>query len=261
MNTYYDELISNLFGFMFGAFLFFIIIIFIISLLMIIARWKIFTKAKEDGWKSIIPIYADWTLCKIVGLSPYWIIELFAVSFISGFVSEIAGNDSVMSDLFNIVVAANSFYYYIILNVSLAKSYGKQSVFSVVLFLLPVIGYPILGFGKAEYVGQMPCNDPVMKFIRDTLNIKDDGTGRNNSTNTNNSVQSTIVTPQNNNFQVNQSSQINQSNNFSTNINSVANEQINSTNLMDQQRKFCPNCGNQLNDDDIYCQKCGTKVN
>ena len=29
-------------------------------LLQIIANWRIFIKAGEDGWKSIIPIYGDY---------------------------------------------------------------------------------------------------------------------------------------------------------------------------------------------------------
>ena len=34
---------------------------------MIVALWKIFTKAGEPGWKSIIPIYNIIMLLKIVG--------------------------------------------------------------------------------------------------------------------------------------------------------------------------------------------------
>ena len=34
-----------------------IVVGLIVSIIMIIARWKIFTKAGEEGWKAIIPIY------------------------------------------------------------------------------------------------------------------------------------------------------------------------------------------------------------
>lgn len=33
------------------------IIVSIVAILLIVAQWKIFTKAGEKGWKSIIPIY------------------------------------------------------------------------------------------------------------------------------------------------------------------------------------------------------------
>ena len=34
---------------------------FIFYILQVIAYWKIFTKAGEEGWKSIIPIYNYFT--------------------------------------------------------------------------------------------------------------------------------------------------------------------------------------------------------
>ena len=37
----------------------------IFAVLTIIARWKIFTKAGEAGWKSIIPIYSDYIEWKL----------------------------------------------------------------------------------------------------------------------------------------------------------------------------------------------------
>lgn len=36
-------------------------------LLQIIANWRIFTKAGEAGWKSIIPIYGDYISYKTHG--------------------------------------------------------------------------------------------------------------------------------------------------------------------------------------------------
>ena len=38
----------------------------VISILTIVAHWKMFTKAGVEGWKSIIPIYSDYVLYKIV---------------------------------------------------------------------------------------------------------------------------------------------------------------------------------------------------
>ena len=34
----------------------------------------------------------------------------------------------------------------------LSKRFGKDEGFTIGLFLLPIIFYPILGFGKAEYI-------------------------------------------------------------------------------------------------------------
>ena len=92
-------------------------------ILMIAACWKIFTKAGQPGWASIIPIYNWYILCKIVGRPGWWVILLLIpfVNFIVG----------------------------IILCIDLAKSFGKGVGFGIGLILLGVIFFPILGFGSA----------------------------------------------------------------------------------------------------------------
>ena len=35
--------------------------------LQVIANWKIFTKAGEEGWKSLIPVYSNYVSFKING--------------------------------------------------------------------------------------------------------------------------------------------------------------------------------------------------
>ncbi|HEY2679727.1 MAG TPA: DUF5684 domain-containing protein [Candidatus Udaeobacter sp.] len=97
------------------------------TVLMIVACWKIFTKAGQPGWASIIPIYNWYILCKIVGRPGWWVILLLIpfVNFIIG----------------------------IILCIDLAKSFGKGVGFGIGLVLLSVIFFPILGFGSAQYQG------------------------------------------------------------------------------------------------------------
>jgi hypothetical protein len=51
-----------------------IIIGVLIALLLIVAMWKVFTKAGQPGWASIIPIYNLYVWCKIVGRPGWWII-------------------------------------------------------------------------------------------------------------------------------------------------------------------------------------------
>ena len=47
-----------------AAYWFLIVVLVVIS---IIASWKIFTKAGEPGWASLIPIYNTYVMIKIVG--------------------------------------------------------------------------------------------------------------------------------------------------------------------------------------------------
>src|SRR5439155_10323147 len=48
----------------------------LVALLLIVAMWKVFTKAGQPGWATIIPIYNLYIWCKIVGRPGWWIILL-----------------------------------------------------------------------------------------------------------------------------------------------------------------------------------------
>lgn len=105
---------------------------FIISVLTIIANWKIFTKAGEKGWKSLIPIYGTVVLFRIAGVSPLLILG-YLVAWIP-----------VVGPL--ITLGITIYVYH-----KLAKAFGQDAGFTVGLVLLNTIFMLILGFGKAEY--------------------------------------------------------------------------------------------------------------
>ncbi len=44
-----------------------LIVELLVALLVIVAMWKVFTKAGRPGWAAIIPIYNMYVWCKIVG--------------------------------------------------------------------------------------------------------------------------------------------------------------------------------------------------
>lgn len=103
------------------------VIYLIIGLLMIIAMWKIYTKAGKPGWAVIIPIYNAIVLLEIVDKPLWWIILM-------------------LIPLVNVIIS-------IIVTVELAKKFGQSVGFAIGLILLPIIFYPILGFGGAKYSG------------------------------------------------------------------------------------------------------------
>jgi hypothetical protein len=98
-----------------------------VAVFMIAAMWKIFTKAGQPGWASLIPIYNMYIWCKIVGRPGWWVILLF-IPFV------------------NFVIA-------IILCIDLAKSFGKGVGFGIGIILLGIVFLPILAFGSAQYQG------------------------------------------------------------------------------------------------------------
>lgn len=94
------------------------------ALLMIVVWWRLFEKAGQAGWKSIIPIYNVWTVCKIAnsfGSAIGW----FIGSIIPGI---------------NIIVLA-------ILRWKFASRYTNSTGLRLLYFFFPFIGGLILAFG------------------------------------------------------------------------------------------------------------------
>lgn len=107
------------------------IVIITIVILTIIAMWKIFTKAGKPGWASIVPIYNAVVLFQIVGLNP-WLLLLCIIP--------------VINSIAMLVLS-------IMMNIRLAKAFGKSTGFAVGLIFLNTVFTLILGFGDSKYVG------------------------------------------------------------------------------------------------------------
>lgn len=102
------------------------IVLLILGVVMIIANWKIYTKAGKPGWASIVPVYNYVVLFQIAKMSP-WLILLLLVP------------------IANVVVL-------IMLYVNLAKAFGKSSGFAVGLIFLNLIFTLILAFDDSKYI-------------------------------------------------------------------------------------------------------------
>ncbi|MCQ4794473.1 DUF5684 domain-containing protein [Anaerofustis stercorihominis] len=100
--------------------------LFIITVLLIIAWWRIFEKAGEAGWKALIPLYNTYILYKI-SMGSGWYFILLMIPFV------------------NIAV-------YILMCMGLARSFGKGIGFTLGLIFLSNIFMLILGYGSSEYL-------------------------------------------------------------------------------------------------------------
>ncbi len=110
-----------------GGDIFSLIIGIVVALVMIAGMWKMFSKAGEPGWASIIPFYNAYVLFKIT-----W--------------------GSGIKFLLLLIPIAN-FVVVIMTQIKLAKAFGKSTGFAVGLILLSPIFYVILGFDSSEYLG------------------------------------------------------------------------------------------------------------
>ena len=103
----------------------------VIYVLLIIAMWKIFTKAGKPGWASIVTIYNVIVMFQIIGLNP-WLLLLYLIPVVN----------FVVAIVFSIMQASR-----------LSKAFGKGTGFAFGLFFLNPIFLLILGFGDSKYVG------------------------------------------------------------------------------------------------------------
>ena len=99
--------------------------------LLIASSWKVFTKAGQPGWASLIPIYNTVVLLEITEKPTWWFI-LFLIPGV------------------NLIVS-------IVLTFALATAFNKSAMFGVGLLFLGIIFFPILAFGDAEYRGTAPA--------------------------------------------------------------------------------------------------------
>ena len=105
----------------------YVILSLAISVLTLVAMWKLFVKAGKAGWKCLIPFYNTYCLYDIAW-GNVWLFLLMFVPCV------------------NVVVG-------IMMLFKLAKAFGQGTGFGFGLLFLNTIFILILGFGSAEYVG------------------------------------------------------------------------------------------------------------
>ena len=264
----------------------FLVIFLIISVFVIVGRWKAYKKAGKPGWAAIVPFYNNIVACQIGGITPWWVLIVAVGGSILNLIP-------FLGSILSLII---SIYFLIILNIGVAKSYGKDGGFAVGLILLAPVFWMILGFSKdIAYVGSAPTND----FLTKKLNENKGQNPNPNSNYTNNPNYMNTGQNQNNNFANNQgymNNNQNPNNNYVNNQGYMNNNQSlnnnyttgqeypnnnqNSNVYNDSQNQgiqginnnfnqqssfnndsvFCPNCGTKLASDEIFCPNCGTKV-
>jgi len=104
-----------------------LIIGLIMAVLTIVGYWKIFSKAGEAGWASIIPFYNQYILSKIT-FGNGWLFLLLLIPVVNAI-------------------------FMIVMMYKLAKAFGHGVGYTIGLIFLPFIFLLIIAFGKSEYQG------------------------------------------------------------------------------------------------------------
>ena len=118
-----EDATMNYTFFGFGTLAYLAVIIF-----LIISVWKVYEKAGQAGWTSLIPFYNIIILLRIIGKPWWWLLLMIFIPVV------------------NII-------FTIWMTNLLSKSFGKGVGFTLGLIFLGFIFCPILGFGDAKYIG------------------------------------------------------------------------------------------------------------
>ncbi len=194
-----------------------VLIALIVGIIGIVGQWKVLKKAGQPGWPALIPFYNTYMLCKITGVNPWWILIVL--------LSPICNIIPVFGSL---LCAAVSIYFSILLYVSLANSFGKDTGWAVGLFFLQPFFMLALGVGKSEYLGPKPMDDVIMNKF--------------NSNSANNTA----------------SQNVNNNGNTVNTANSVSDVEV--LNEQSIKTSFCPNCGTKIEEDSKFCPSCGRRL-
>ncbi|RWY49156.1 DUF5684 domain-containing protein [Mucilaginibacter gilvus] len=143
METYDAQQTGVFFAFFAAMF----IPIMIVSVIILIAYWKIFEKAGKPGWAAIVPIYNIIVLLEIVGKPLWWILLL--------------------------IFPCTSFFIGIWLINLLSKSFGQSEGFTLGLIFLPFVFFPLLGFGNYQYIGPAGAGFARNDTYDPSINYKD----------------------------------------------------------------------------------------
>ena len=138
---------SEIMAFILGSLATISIIAIVYYVLLVIAQWKIFTKAGEAGWKSIIPILNGHVLYRICWKpSMFWICVVAAI-FAGIFNSMQNSLAAIIALILYIVVAVISIIQYF----KLSKAFVHGVGFAIGLILLNPIFMLNHGLGRSTY--------------------------------------------------------------------------------------------------------------
>ena len=142
---------SEFFAYLFSAGAWVLIIVILFYLLQIIAQWKLFTKAGEGGWKSLIPVYNYYTLFKIT-----WSRTAFFVMAGLMIASAIllAKTDSDGCLLAGRICSGIVSLITIIETYKVSRAYGHGFPYFLGLLFLEPLFVMILGLRSSKYVGK-----------------------------------------------------------------------------------------------------------
>jgi len=127
--------VMDIFTIIFGGYFLSVIVLFPLE---IVAQWKLFVKAGDKGWKTLIPFYSTYTIFKLTTNNPWLYFVLSLIPCLGPLVV-----------LWGITEFATVF--------------GKNKHYNFYILLHAPIFLSIIAFGKSKYIGVPQKNGTTPK--------------------------------------------------------------------------------------------------
>ena len=147
------------------------IVILVLAVIGIATMWRIFTKAGEKGWKSLIPIYNSYVQFEIGWEgSIFWTLFLGSIglSILTSLLGLLGDAGVIIAGIIGLGWAIFALVIAVKFSIRMAHRFGKSTAFGVVgLLLFSLIGYLILAWGSADYNAARDLGDGVLRSDAD----------------------------------------------------------------------------------------------
>ncbi len=125
-----------------------LILLLVFGVLEVIGRWRIVKRLGGHGWSQLIPVYCEWEMSKVVGLSRNFCVAITAVS--GAMVLCACGRNYEMLHNLGYVAGIAGLVLSCVMLHKLSRVYGHGCGYVVGLLLLPGIFYLLLGCSSKE---------------------------------------------------------------------------------------------------------------
>ncbi len=139
-----------------------------LCLLLLIAEWKVFTKAGRAGWKALIPFYGAFTYWDVAWEEEQFLVVLAGsvavglLYYVGVFMGWFGG---ILYAVISIGWSIFALVRTIQMGIRMAHRFGKSTAFGVVcIAFFSFVGLPILAWGSADYDERRDFGDGVLRL-------------------------------------------------------------------------------------------------
>ena len=122
-------------------------IVLVLAIIETVGKWQVYKKMGISPWKCLIPYYNNYVEYSAVWRKEFfftWLVLTIAELILPGMYEDIG----MLLRLIVIVITIGKMVVTFLFCTKMTKAFDKGIGYSIGLFLLPFVFYPILGFSK-----------------------------------------------------------------------------------------------------------------